>query len=106
LCPSPWRVPTSADFCTLDKKLNYSSTCSNSRSGVYGSTYNSALWGGSYGGYCDGSGVPSGQGMYAFYWSSSEGIYGRAPNLYYRSTSVNPQWSVDWDTGLQVRCVQ
>ncbi len=29
LCPSPWRVPTIDDFCTLDKNLNNRSDCPN-----------------------------------------------------------------------------
>jgi uncharacterized protein (TIGR02145 family) len=102
LCPSPWRIPTSEDFCTLDKILTGRSSCgSSSTSAVY-----IGAWGGTYGGLCYGSFY--GQGSYAYYWSSTEYDSSYAYCLRYTSSNVvNPQdRSYNKQYGFQVRCVK
>jgi uncharacterized protein (TIGR02145 family) len=105
LCPSPWRVPTSDDFCTLDKSLNNRTSCSNNRSGVYGSVYNTT-WGGQYGGGCGGTGVLGYVGSMGHYWTSSADGTARAMALRYGVTLVTAQWSEVKENGFYVRCVK
>jgi uncharacterized protein (TIGR02145 family) len=105
LCDNGWRVPTSTDFCTLDKILNNNLACTDNRSGIYGSTYNS-IWGGSYGGYVSSSNVLGGQGTYGEYWSSTAYSGDYAHDLEYTASHVRP---VPYDPkgyGFQVRCVK
>jgi uncharacterized protein (TIGR02145 family) len=105
LCPSPWRAPTSEDFCTLDKILTGRSSC--------GTSYNNfgliyiGEWGGVYGGQCYNSGSLVYQGSYANYWSSTEYDTNNAYYLYYNSSSsVYPQSSGIKYSGHTVRCVK
>jgi uncharacterized protein (TIGR02145 family) len=105
LCPAPWRVPTSDDYCTLDMALNNYGSCENNRPGVLGDTYN-AEWGGIYGGHCTNDGTLGYHGAGAYYWSSSEyGLTGGYA-LVYASSLVYPQIATNRYTGLNVRCVR
>jgi uncharacterized protein (TIGR02145 family) len=109
LCPSPWRVPTSNDFCTLDKVLFGTSSCtgrSNAALSDITDKYVTA-WGGVYGGFASSSSDIINPGSEADYWSSTGkdnisayGMYfNTGGNVYPQSTSVSR-------AGYQVRCVK
>jgi hypothetical protein len=90
LCPSPWRVPSQADFSALVSNTNY-------RKLIY-------TW--DYGGYASSTSV-YGTGSQAYYWSSTaySGNISLAFNLHYNSGNL----SVSTDgkhIGFQVRCVK
>jgi uncharacterized protein (TIGR02145 family) len=108
LCPSPWRVPTAEDFCTLDKTLFGTSTCANRSSATGIDTYSGSLWGGTYGGACNSQGERYGQGTNAYYRSSTDYDSSDAYHLYY-NVSSNLLFPLDTNRkayGLQVRCVK
>jgi uncharacterized protein (TIGR02145 family) len=108
LCTYPWRVPSVADFCTLDKTLFSTSTCSYRSGSMDYLIYNGAAWGGTFGGLADGSwGTVSGQGDRAYYWSS-EIMTGNGRTLQYTSIydTVDPGDYISATYGLQVRCVK
>jgi uncharacterized protein (TIGR02145 family) len=108
LCPSPWRVPMSDDFCTLDKTLFSTSTCAERSAPTDYATYNSSLWGGSFGGFCYDNGSPNSQGTIAYYWSSTEvsSNSARAYHLMYYSGRIRPQADTQKNYGYLVRCVK
>jgi hypothetical protein len=90
LCPSPWRVPTAAEFATLLNSMNADEITALQKG---------ELWG--YGGYC----YPSlyWQATYGAYWSINGGTISSL--LLYDSINSRVS-SVYGDTGCQVRCVQ
>jgi uncharacterized protein (TIGR02145 family) len=104
LCDNGWRVPTEEDFCTLDKIVNNSTTCDNSRSGVYGADYTSK-WGCSYGGYCYDASIGK-SSTAAFYWSST--AYSNSDAICFRidATSVIPAYVREKTYGFGVRCMR
>jgi uncharacterized protein (TIGR02145 family) len=106
LCPTPWRVPTSADFCELDKALFITTTCLN-RADILPSTTTAtyvAAWGGVYGGLADGLSVYF-TGGFALYWTSSSRDAGLAYSFAYLSNQIYPQRTSIKSYGLQIRCV-
>jgi hypothetical protein len=91
LCPSPWRVPSQADFNMLVSNTTASTLHSD--------------WG--FGGYCMSSGSVSYQGTSAYYWSSTENS-SSTNNAYFLSYTSSIFYSQDntyKNSGLQVRCV-
>jgi uncharacterized protein (TIGR02145 family) len=113
LCPSPWRVPTSADFCTLDYALGGPSTCpergqSHSTSGVAAKYYNtgSSNWGAVRGGYVKPSNSESSSGQVGYYWSSDELLSPTGYGLYVGSSFVIPQHTNGKAYGYALRCVR
>jgi uncharacterized protein (TIGR02145 family) len=90
MCPSPWRVPTKADFDALVSATDATTLIN--------------AWG--FGGYAFGSSVY--YGTTAYYWSSTE-IEDRtfAYHLHYDNVSQNATASDTYKfVGLQVRCVK
>jgi uncharacterized protein (TIGR02145 family) len=106
LCPSPWSVPTSADFCTLDKALFGTSTCASRSTATGYTTYNGSKWGGSFGGNVEGHGILQYQGSDGDYWSRSSASGENAYHLYYHAKLVTPQHADHRGYGFQVRCVK
>ena len=114
LCPSPWRVPTNTDFCTLDNALGGPSPCpasgtNHSTSGVAAKYYNtgSGFWGGSLGGYCNSDGTLDPQGSLGIYWSSVQNDATSGYNLRFTSSgSINPQSYSTKYYGFALRCVR
>jgi uncharacterized protein (TIGR02145 family) len=106
LCNNGWRVPTSEDFCTLDKILYSTTTCNNNRSGVFGPAYIST-WGGAYGGYSDSTGGLGQQGEWGYYWTLSE--YSSSDSAYdlrINGSRIDPLCVHSKFWGFQVRCVK
>ncbi|MDR3350583.1 MAG: hypothetical protein LBN98_02900 [Prevotellaceae bacterium] len=89
ICPSPWRVPSQADFKTLLANTTYATLLS--------------VWG--YGGRADSSEIRNKQ--VAFYWSSIEAIYpdtkAWALNIQLYPTVHDQHLK---ERGYQVRCVK
>jgi uncharacterized protein (TIGR02145 family) len=104
LCPSPWRVPISTDFCTLEKILNNRSTCNNARETNRGQPYFD-VWGGELGAICDANGNKAWDG-YGGYWSSTSFSSTTACGFWFYLPGV---WPCEEDTkelGMAVRCVK
>ena len=98
MCPTPWRIPTRADFQTLVQCLGSSPT-----NGVYFPA--TAPWGGSLGGYASNNKVY--ETYRAYYWTGSrDGSY---YNVYFFAVddpSLDTNSSLEMRYGMQVRCVQ
>jgi uncharacterized protein (TIGR02145 family) len=110
VCPTPWRVPTTTDFCNLYMNLAAASTCPSAGDYSSNTTVRDnliATWGGAYAGTCSYSGVLEGQnttavyraddayaidGAYVFQFSSNGRVYAKA----YALKTV----------GAQLRCVK
>ncbi len=84
LCPTPWRVPTSSDFCYLDKTLNSRTVCDERNDASSLSRYFS-IWGAEYSGMDHGDGVLTYQGSQFYYWSNEECGSDRAYRFYSHS---------------------
>ena len=107
ICPSGWRVPTLADFCSLDKALFSTTTCTNRVDASSLSVYMGSLWGGRYSGnhYI---GILSGQEWRGDYWSltaHSEKAY-HSLRLDSSEDIVHPQTGFYKNAGLALRCVK
>jgi uncharacterized protein (TIGR02145 family) len=102
LCPSPWRVPTTDDFCMLDKIIQNTSSCQSSSSGAL---YTGSVWGALYGGYAASSSL-NGTGSLGCYWSSSEPGSFIAYSLVINANSVNPSGGSLKSYGSTLRCVR
>jgi hypothetical protein len=89
LCPSPWRVPTKADF---EERVSNSS----------GNTLIDA-W--IYGGYANGISVNE-VSTNAYYWSSTETGNNFAHSLLCYGSYLRPQDTTYKTNGFQVRCVK
>lgn len=96
LCPSPWRVPTEADFKTLVADLRGNTNVKSKIAAVR------AAWG--TGGFAyDGYDILS--ETTANYWSSTETGRRGASQLYIWSSETNETFQ-NKDCGMQVRCVK
>jgi uncharacterized protein (TIGR02145 family) len=106
LCPSPWRVPTTADFVTLDIALGGSGSLRNDEDPNWINSNYIVKWGGAYGGYGFSTDV-SGAGAEARYHSATQS--GNVANGLTVTTAgrVYPT-ATHWRSsmGLQVRCVK
>ena len=106
ICPSGWRVPTSTDFCNLDKALSGLTTCTNRTDATQRNRYLST-WGGQYGGFSNYDGSLSSQGSYADYWAQTEYNATIGYNLYFGSNGgVYPQDNNYKYLGFSLRCVK
>jgi hypothetical protein len=88
LCPSPWRVPSYADFAELVKFTDAAAL--------------SAAW--DYGGYTIGSSTTNTASL-ALYWSSTENGSGFAYYPYYHNSYLSVYYNSK-NLGFQVRCVK
>jgi uncharacterized protein (TIGR02145 family) len=105
LCPSPWRVPTTTDFCTLDKTLFGTTTCTNRNTTTGYTTYTSSRWGGNLAGSINGNNtvLNAGSGRFtALPLRDGNSQY----SLFYSNTGVLPISYSGNDDGNQVRCVR
>jgi uncharacterized protein (TIGR02145 family) len=112
LCPSPWEVPNSTDFCRLEAILNGNTTCA-SHAGGAENYLDVNKWGGIQGGRCDIDVSVEMERCDALYWSIDAA--GKCLQLRYNGTGIScvgqerNQVSVnvgyDRGSGLQVRCV-
>jgi len=69
LCPLPWRVPTQQDFIDLDRAFGGNDQ---NRTDVAIRDRYFTDWGATYSGYCNQNGRLDTQGLWAFYWASTE----------------------------------
>ncbi|MDR3140948.1 MAG: fibrobacter succinogenes major paralogous domain-containing protein [Tannerellaceae bacterium] len=92
MCPSPWRIPSKADFVSLIANTDAATL--------------SAEWG--YGGFAYGSSM-SVVDLGAYYWSST--VYNSDPNyyyvyyLYYNSDNLSIITTFR-ESGFQIRCIR
>jgi uncharacterized protein (TIGR02145 family) len=93
LCPSPWRVPTNADFVALNNALN-----SVAADFV-------TVWHGAFGGLALGTDTYS-RDEYGYYWSSTEQSGTGGYSLSFNATTATPSGSLNKISGVQVRCVK
>jgi uncharacterized protein (TIGR02145 family) len=108
LCPEGWRVPTSEDFCELDKALNNDDSCG-LRTGAPALTYIST-WGGEYSGRCTETGWPQNVGNAGYYWTETIDVtntdYVIYLYLHRAGESSNPTSQSSKAYGSQLRCVK
>jgi hypothetical protein len=88
LCPSPWRIPTKADFDVL--KNNASSALKSE-------------WG--HGGLVQGSTI-NGRTSYGYYWSSSESDKYVVYLIFHKDGGIDQRSTKQRYCGLQIRCVK
>jgi uncharacterized protein (TIGR02145 family) len=106
LCPSPWRVPTSEDFITLDKAFGGSGENRSEVASSWITEHYIDAWGAAFNGWHVGS-ASSGQGSALDYYSSSQatdsaGIYLEV----YKNGAVRPNMVYGKGLGINVRCVR
>ncbi|MDR2585041.1 MAG: Ig-like domain-containing protein [Prevotellaceae bacterium] len=110
LCPLPWHIPTKQDFIDLDMALGGTGENRDGPGNIsfINETYLSpTVWGGAFGGLCDGSSSFS-QGSGAYYWSrtpSSLEPFGEYL-LLSAGGSVRPQDYQRKVYGFTIRCVR
>jgi uncharacterized protein (TIGR02145 family) len=97
MCPTPWRVPTQADFSDLITNLG--GNTQSARNTIR------AAWGN--GGHADGRGSEL-MSQFAYYWSATElsGVGTYAHILQYNDYEVSAGYSSAKELGFQVRCVR
>jgi uncharacterized protein (TIGR02145 family) len=107
LCDKGWRVPTSTDFCNLDKNLFSTTTCSSRTPTTDYGLYIGSAWGGTLGGLCIEDGKLKYQGIQSHYWSSTENAANAAGRLTYSAEYVYPQnYHTNKGLGQTIRCVK
>ena len=107
ICPDGWRLPTTAEFCNLDKAVYNKTSCAAYT--LAGNFYQpNGGFGGLYSGYSGASGSSSSQGSFARYWSSSQYSATYAYYLYVGSGGgVGPQDDYRYKYGgFSVRCLK
>jgi uncharacterized protein (TIGR02145 family) len=106
LCPSPWRVPSKADFQTLDGELGGNGSNHEENSEWVADNY-ITRWGGVYGGFSSGDSITR-PGMEARYWSSSRSNGTRTAYLlcFVSDGNVYSDSYGNQVHGNQVRCVR
>jgi uncharacterized protein (TIGR02145 family) len=102
LCPDPWRVPSTADFCVLSQNLLNISICRS-----FDSTSALVLiyqWGGAYGGATNSviGGYMSGSG---YYWASDDS-YRPSGTTFEINSKGGYLTTFGKDGGLTLRCVR
>jgi len=94
LCPSPWRVPTRADFRRLHEDIRQ-----------HRDTYR-INWRGAFGGFSWSGGALHSQGSSGYYWSQSE-QRGGALGLVISEVTILPYSWIRFETsGKTLRCVR
>jgi hypothetical protein len=63
-------------------------------------------WDGTYGGYCNSDGSLVNQGLYAYYWSSTEFSSTSGHYFSYTDSSVYPQYYYNKYYGFLLKCVK
>ena len=103
LCPTPWRVPTPADYCLLLKILDTSCSCPNAQECC--ATLCNALvntWGAVYSGF-----GTSGKNTNAYYWTSNEVDTSQGWDFHFNNEgTVRNQRELGKSAELQLRCVK
>jgi uncharacterized protein (TIGR02145 family) len=109
LCPDGWRVPTTADFCLLDRTLNDRTDCNQRGNDVAARKRyeDPAIWGGEYSGHVRVNIIQQ-TGKAAYYWSqtTTDDRYGIMLDFYNDNNYVNPGDMGPRDFGMPVRCVK
>ncbi len=107
ICPPGWHVPTTDEFCTLDKTLNSRSNCLERSDATSFARYISYSWGGQYSGRTHDSSLLY-QGTDVNYWSRSEysADYGYDFYLYNGNNLLAPQGDGIKNAGLALRCIK
>jgi uncharacterized protein (TIGR02145 family) len=105
LCPSPWRVPTAADFAALHVALGYATGSANIIANTYMGTANSQV-GGTWGGSRFTGMATLVTAEYSQYWSSSPSTAMAARSLSFDATYATPEDGVTGDNGFALRCVR
>lgn len=95
ICPSGWRIPTTADFNSLNAAVNSGST--SSPSGLL------TNWLGMYGGAV--SGGTTGQGYEGYYWTSEWTSRDTANAFYFNASQVRIPYSIGKTNQFAVRCI-
>ena len=109
ICPAPWRVPTVDDFINLDKALGGNGeNRSNSEFVTFINAKYFGDWGGTFDGYTTTDGTLLRQGLWANYWSVTEGTTSQARSLRFGTTSgfIFPQSFDSKSLGFTLRCVR
>jgi uncharacterized protein (TIGR02145 family) len=107
LCPAPWRLPTKADFISLDESFGGNGANRTSVSEDYVTLNYITKWGAVLGGYAVMEIIDQVE-QTAYYWSSTiEGTmhYYLATSLTYLTVSPQTKFDNNWQ-GYQVRCVK
>jgi uncharacterized protein (TIGR02145 family) len=105
LCPSPWRVPTLADFIALDNALGGNGTNRAESLSWVNSTYGNQ-WGSVFGGYLEG-GTLYNAGTVFSYWGADTYSSSMAYHLrYWEDGTISPENSTQMSRGVQVRCIR
>jgi uncharacterized protein (TIGR02145 family) len=109
LCPAPWRVPTAADFCNLDRILMGSGLCYSHATTLdhLKATYID-VWGGTFNGGSGSRGTLFYGGEKAYYWSITEYDEFYAFYLHYDiHGSIKSQCTENTKSlGFSLRCVR
>ena len=98
ICPAGWRLPTVSptnEFTALNTAINAGRTNTDEGLRIKGFFQRSGLWGSAF----------SSQGIYGYYWSSSQNSAPSAYFFYFESTGVHPASSLNKNFGFAVRCV-
>jgi uncharacterized protein (TIGR02145 family) len=78
LCPSPWRVPTNDDYCTLHKNLTGAANCATTTNATYTTLYRGTKWNALFAGIADnGNGEILSYGAVAQYWNNNQHSTGK-----------------------------
>ena len=106
---SPWRMPTKEEFQELYDYADIEWV--SDYHGVAGRKFMNKNYHNKFiflplTGYYDGSSSLGYQGSYGLYWSSSYNSSTNAYDMYFNSSSVNPQWGNKRYDGLQIRPVK
>ncbi len=108
ICPDGWHIPTLAEFQTLATTVNYDGNSLKAIGQGTGNGHgtNTSGFSALLAGYRFGSGFFYYLGLYANFWSSSEGAYyAYYLNLYFNGSTITLYY-YGKDFGLSVRCLK
>jgi uncharacterized protein (TIGR02145 family) len=98
LCPTPWRVPTHNDFC---KYAGFADECTSETSSIY-----DGIDGWLLGGYSSNGGKLYFDGLYGYYWSSTEYSAELSTNANVYGDRFLPIYHFEKYYGFSLRCVR